>query len=448
MYKIPRPFKPTWESVKSHTLPAWYDDVKLGIFVHWGPYSVPSFAPATCELGDIPLDEEWFCNNPYAEWYLNSIRTKKGPSYTHHLKTYGSSFPYENFVDMWTAEKWDPEAWASLFKEAGAGYVVLTTKHHDGFCLWPSKYTDYNAREKGPKRDLMGELAGAVRAADMKIGAYYSGIFDWTVPSEPLLNNDELFTLAPTTFAYADYAADQVRELIDLYHPSVFWNDIGWPEKGIEDLKYLFAHYYNTVEDGVVDDRWNDTWSDFTSKEYGLGEVDLNKKWEMCRGLGYSFGYNQEEGDQSTISSHDLIALLVSTVSRNGNLLINVGPRADGTIPEEQAERLRDMGAWLKINGEAIFGTRPYRIQQEKTREGVEVWYTKKDTSLYLLLDNLKPGKNTIHISKLTSVSKTARNLDENIICKFEDYSEGLKIVLDHYQSKNHIVAIEIKSCI
>lgn len=438
-----RKFQPTWESVKSHTLPQWYDDAKLGIFIHWGPYSVPAFAPVTCELGDIPLDEGWFCNNPYAEWYLNSIRTKKGPSYEYHVKNYGETFEYENFTYMWKAEKWKPDEWAELFKKAGAGYVVLTTKHHDGFCLWPSRYTEYNASKRGPKRDLMGELTEAVRKKGLKMGAYYSGILDWSYTNEPILENEELYTLAPITNAYADYAYNQVIELIDRYKPSVLWNDIGWPEKGMEDLKYLFAHYYNTVEEGVVDDRWNNAWCDFTSKEYGIGEINVDKKWEMCRGIGYSFGYNANEGEESILTANKLVNLLVHSVSHNGNLLINIGPKADGSIPKEQADRLLSLGAWLGENGEAIYGTRPFVRQYEKTVNGVEIFFTKKNSDLFIILDNLKAGTNEILVKGIEAASGRASLLSK-VNGKFEDTAEGLKIILEDLGGSPLAVAVKI----
>lgn len=394
------------ESLRQHELPRWYEDCKLGIFVHWGLYSVPAFAPPTCQLGDIELNEEWFSNNPYAEWYYNSVKVGHGPSYDYHVEKYGKDFAYENFADMWKAEKFDPCEWAEIFRKAGAKYVVLTTKHHDGFCLWPSAYTDYNSLKQGPGRDIMGELTEAVREKGMKMGAYYSGIIDWTHTKRPVTNGYESDYPDCISYEYSDYAYNQVMELIDRYQPSVLWNDIGWPVKGRQDLPYLFSYYYNTVEDGVVNDRWvggldnleerENFWYDFSTKEYHIGDKSLDKKWEMTRGLGLSFGYNQMEDEDIYISGQELIRLLVDTVAHNGNLLLNVGPRADGTLPEVQKDRLLYLGRWMEKNSEAIYGTQIYKIQDMADRRGKQLCFTKKEDAVYLFVMNPERGDNEV----------------------------------------------------
>ena len=247
----------TWNSVNEHEVPKWYDGCKFGIFIHWGIYSVPAFAPRTWELGAVETNEEWFCNNPYAEWYYNSINVGKGPSYEHHIEKYGKDFSYEDFLPMWKAENWQPQKWAELFRKSGAKYVVLTTKHHDGFCLYPSEYTDFNCEELGPKRDITGELTDAVRSEGLKMGLYYSGLIDWQFANDPIFKEEDNFGNACPTFEYADYSYNQMKELVDKYHPSVFWNDIGWPKQSEHMMPYFLAHYYNVVEEGVVNDRFN-----------------------------------------------------------------------------------------------------------------------------------------------------------------------------------------------
>ena len=235
-----RYFKSDWQDVATHPLPGWYDDCKLGIFITWGLYSVPAWAEVTWEFGEKPIGREWMTHCPYAEWYRNTISIEDSPARKHHNKVYGKDFPYEKFADSFLCERYDPDGWAKLFKEAGAGYVVPTFKHHDGFCLYPSKYSDYNSAELGPKRDLMGELAHAVRANGLKMAAYYSGLLDWT-KFPPRGNEPVPKEYYNHTFGFSDYSFNQAMEIIDRYKPSILWNDIGWPRKGWDDLPFLFS---------------------------------------------------------------------------------------------------------------------------------------------------------------------------------------------------------------
>lgn len=427
----------TWESVKKHQVPEWYENCKFGIFIHWGIYSVPAFAPRTWELGEVDGDEEWFCNNPYAEWYYNSVNVGKGPTYEHHLKKYGKDFKYEDFIPQWRAENWNPAQWAELFQKAGARYVVLTTKHHDGFCLYDSDYTDFNTTVMGPKRDITEELTEAVREAGLRMGLYYSGLIDWQFANNPIFYEEQNFGNACPTFEYADYSYNQMKELIDKYHPSVLWNDIGWPKQSEHAMPYLLAHYYNTVEDGVVNDRFNGLYHDFTTKEYRAGESNRKEKWEMCRGMGLSFGYNENEGDDQLISLPDLIRLLVSTVANNGNLLLNIGPKADGTIPKEQEKRLLALGEWLGINGGGIYGTRCSRRESEEREEGVKLHYTRKGQDVYIFVDGLKNGENIVEIP---DVCGKVEALQPGLDIESEVTEEGLKLHVKNYDEKMYIV--------
>jgi len=424
-------FSGTWESVRKHKVPVWYDDCKFGIFIHWGLFSVPAYAPKTVELGEIAPDEGWFCNNPYAEWYFNSVNVGKGPTYEHHIKTYGENFPYSNFASMWKAEKWNPDGWAALFRQSGAKYIVLVTKHHDGFCLFNSRYTDYNSVKQGPKRDIVNELTASVRKENLRMGLYYSGILDWTYAHDPIYRDTDLFDNACPTFEYADYAYKQSMELIDEYHPSVFWNDIGWPVQSENALPHLLAHYYNTVPEGVVDDRFNGLYHDFLTKEYKQGEVSRNEKWEMCRGMGLSFGYNQEEGDDSIISVEDAVSLLINVVSENGNLLLNIGPRADGTIPEEQVKRLKEIGSWLSVNGEGIYGTRCSRRQAIHLQDGTDVCFTRKNKDLYVFVDKAK--ENHLHIC-IPDTAGAVSALDPRVRFTSEQKADSLHIEIQNAQ--------------
>lgn len=394
-------YTPSIESISTHQMPEWFRDAKLGIFIHWGLYSVPAYATPTWELGAAPEGANWFLNNPYAEWYLNTLRFGHGPTYEYHTKTYGKDFPYENFVDMWKAEKWNPAEWATLFKKAGAKYVVPVTKHHDGYCLWNSQYTSYNSYKSGPKRDIVNELASSVRENDMRLGFYYSGKLDWRFSYLPIGGGGKMHQPENCTYAYADYAYNQFMELIRLYKPEILWNDIGWPEKGRSDLPSLFAYYYNTVPEGLVNDRWDGVWQDYTLREYQAGESDFSKAWENTRGMGLSFGYNAQEDESHLLSHHKLISLLVETVANNGNLLINIGPKADGTIPTEQESRLLALGKWLDTYGDGIYNTRPFKRAHEKAQNGADIYFTQKNENIFVFLDNLPPGDSIVTIQGL-----------------------------------------------
>lgn len=430
----------SWDSIRTHKLPQWYDDCKFGIFIHWGIYSVPAFAPMTWELGEVDVDEQWFCNNPYAEWYANSIRVKQGPTYEHHLKTYGEDFQYNQFIPMWKAENWQPQEWAKLFKQAGAKYVVLTTKHHDGFCLFPSKYSQHNSAIAGPKRDIMGELTQAVRNENLKMGAYYSGIIDWEFAPDPIFTESQNFSNACPTYEYADYAYKQVIELIDHYKPDLIWNDIGWPKAGEHMLPHLFAHYYNAVEEGVVNDRWNGLWNDFTCREYKTGTSSREKKWEMCRGMGLSFGYNQVEDISHIISLKKLVSMLVEIVANNGNLLLNIGPKADGSIPEEQKARLLQLGQWLAINGEGIYGTRCSKRHSYIDDHDRNIHFTCKENDLFVFIDQLSSGYNEVVIK---NVSQPLQSLHPEV--KFQQQVQGnhSKLIIENYRDDWNVLTFK-----
>ena len=358
------------------------------------------------------------------------------------MEKYGKDFKYEDFIPMWKAENWDPKQWAEIFKEAGAEYVVLTTKHHDGVCLFPSKYTHFNSVEMGPKRNITGELTEAVRDAGIRMGLYYSGLIDWQYANDPIFEDDDLFGTASPTFAYADYSYNQMNELVDDYAPSVFWNDIGWPKQSEEMMPYFLAHYYNKVPEGVVNDRFNDRYHDFLTKEYKSGSVNRKEKWEMCRGMGLSFGYNANEGDDKLISVPDLISLLVGTVANNGNLLLNIGPKADGTIPEEQVKRLKILGAWLKVNHDGIYGTRCSDRESEMLENGIELHYTQKEGNLNVFADHLKEGANEFLIK---GYHGQLRPFDPSVKVETTDTEEGLLVKIPEYRKELYVVGLTNK---
>lgn len=387
-----------------HVAPSWFRDAKLGIFIHWGLYSVPGWAPTTGLFSDVETLgwENWFRLNPYAEWYANTMKIAGSPTALHHRETYGDA-PYAGFAPVFAeaVRSWDPAAMAAIVARSGARYVIPTTKHHDGYCLWPSAVPNPHQVGWCSERDLVGELAAAVRARGMRFGTYYSGGLDWSWNPRPLLNLHDTHATFPQGDDFIDYVDRQWRELIDRYQPDLLWNDIGAP--ATQDVAALFRDYLDRVPEGTINNRFRqrdgngelvaDPPFDFTTPEYSSESSISALPFETCRGIGYSFGYNQLEDESTFLSIQELIHFFVDVVSKNGNLLLNVGPKADGTIPHGQIERLDALGAWLAVNGEAIYGTRPWTVAEGKTLDGTPVRFTAKNGALHaIVLTEATPG--------------------------------------------------------
>lgn len=398
-------YEPTTESLSKHEVPEWFKDAKLGIFIHWGVYSVPAWAPLTGEQNKVVAErgwEYWFQHNPYAEWYYNSMKLEGSDTYNYHRATYGKNFTYDDFIPTFNAAitKWNPSQWAKLFSQVGARYVVLTTKHHDGFLLWPSKTT--NQSRGVAARDIVGELTQAVRKEGMRMGLYYSGGIDWSKQDTTVTDFNSLVAAIIQEKSYAEYANAHWRELIDRYQPSILWNDLGYP---VGQANGIMAYFYNHVPNGVVNDRFDiggqlGLHFDFSTPEYSQLKQIEPKKWESTRGLGYSFGYNQNDTDLNMISVDELVDSFVDIVSKNGNLLLNIGPNADGSISKLQTERLLGLGKWLDVNGEAIFGSRYWIRSEDVSTQGIRVRYTTNKGNLYaVLLDT--PMSQTLTIPRL-----------------------------------------------
>ncbi len=394
-------YQPTLASLDAHPLPQWYADAKLGVMVVWGLYSVPGWAPLSHPEHDF-TSTDYIRNNPYAEWYYNVSRIEGTPTYTYNREHYGAAHHYYDFAaDFSRASRaWNPDKMAAIFKHSGSRYVVFTAKFHDGYGMWPSEVPNPNQPEINFQRDYVGELTAAVEKSGMRMGLYYSGGFDWTFNRGPIETNPDYEAVKPETVAYGTYADAQIKELIARYHPSVLWNDIDWPRSGnaLADM----AYYYNAVPDGVVDDRYGVPHADFNTQEYTRFDEIKAKKWEENRGLGQSFGYNRAEGEANTIAPEDLIALLADVVSKNGNLLLGIGPEADGSIAPVQMERLEALGAWVKQNGEAIYGTRPWTRASGETGDGQQVRFTQKDGAVYAILLGA-PKSQTVIIRNLSA---------------------------------------------
>ena len=426
----PPRFEPTLESLRTHEVPSWYHDAKLGIMVSWTMASVPAYAPRDHDISELLRTryDDLQVYTPYVEWYENSLRFPESPVAKFHRERYGDR-PYACFRDEFVEggiAQLDADAWAEAFSAAGARYVVFVTKHHDGFCLWPSRVRNPHRERWCSPRDCVGGLARAVRARGMRFGVYYSGGLDWTFNPEPVRTMGAMLASVPEG-DYPAYAEAQVRELVELHAPDVLWNDIAWPT-GPRELWRLLADYYAAVPEGLVNDRWQTKgWlvravrvgpiralfdvamkralrrtgnltpprpphCDTRTPEYAVFKKLRRETWECVRGIDKSFGYSRESREQDFLSRSDLVHSFVDIVSKNGNLLLNVGPRGeDAAIPEMQLRRLEWLGEWLRTNGKAIYGARPWRRAEGSTRDGLPVRFTARLSKVYAIVLGMPP---------------------------------------------------------
>ncbi|XP_076450400.1 alpha-L-fucosidase-like [Babylonia areolata] len=392
-------YEPNWASLDSRPLPSWYDESKIGIFLHWGVFSVPSYL------------NEWF----WWDW-----KGAKNPAAVEFmLANYKPDFTYGDFAPDFKAEFYEPSRWADIINASGAKYVVMVTKHHEGFTNWPSKYSwNWNAMDVGPNRDLVGELASAIRSqTNVHFGVYHS-LFEWF---NPLYMEDAKNNYTTQKFVAAK-TMPELYELVNTYKPDVVWSDGDWM---VDDFYWnatqFLAWLYNDspVKDTVVtNDRWG---KNIRCKHGGFWDCDdkylpgqlMKHKWENCMSLDkYSWGFRRDAQLSDIYSMDELIALLVKTVSLGGNLLVNVGPTSYGEITPIYEERLRQMGQWLGVNGNAIYGTRPWTYQNDTTNP--DVWYTMKKedsgTVVYAIL--LKwLHSNTLKLGAPAVTSKTSVTL-------------------------------------
>jgi alpha-L-fucosidase len=430
------PYESNWRSLAFRPTPSWFDDVKFGIFIHWGVFSVPAF---------------------HSEWYWHRLRTGDPATVEFHNKNYGCCgvmpdkfpctgppFKYPDFAPMFKAEMFDPDQWASIFKTAGAKYVVLTSKHHEGWCNFPSaQHWNWNSMDLGPERDLVGNLTASVRNAGLHMGLYHS-LREWY---NPLYEQDNEDNCSTTTFV------DEVLQptLVDMvmkYQPEIIWADGAGDAPCTHDsVKYwkapnFISWLYNEspVKDTVlVNSRWGTgSGGDYNTgpDRYTPGQL-VPEKWESCYTIQMSsWGYDRTEGLSKFYNASHLIYQLVSSVAFNGNLLLNVGPTHDGRILPEFEERLTQIGDWLKVSGEAIYNSTPYRVQVDTSAK--QILYTSpKDeyglpdwTTVYaitfiwpdsgdLVLTQLKAGGST----KVTMMGYSGT-------VKFSQQSDGLHIML------------------
>ena len=387
-------FRADWESLQNYDVPEWYKDAKFGIFIHWGVYSVPAFG---------------------SEWYPRMMYSPGSDEFKHHIATYGSQdkFGYKDFIPMFKAEKYDPAAWARLFKEAGAKYVVPVFEHHDGFTMYDCGLSDWTAVKMGPHRDLWGDLAQAVRAEGLHLGAsshrvehnfflekgrtfpsdvndprytaFYGPAHRWLVnPDGTPLSNDYTYVSQAYTHDWLARSA----ELVEKYHPEVMYFDwwIGQPSVRADLVRFAAFYYNQSLQNGVVGVI---NYKDWAMQDHsGVLDVErgqlsgIHKTYYQTDTSVSNRSWGYIEND--TFKTPEFVVhQLIDIVSKNGNLLLNIGPKSDGTIPDPVQQVLRDVGSWLNVNGEAIYGTRPWRVYGEGPTKVVEGAFHDTDTQPY-----------------------------------------------------------------
>jgi alpha-L-fucosidase len=374
------PFAPQWSSLARFQVPSWYQDGKFGIFIHWGVYSVPAYGN---------------------EWYPRNMYRPEDQTFRHHVETWGPPwiFGYKDFVPLFKAERFDPRAWARLFKEAGARYVVPVAEHHDGFPMYDCSFTEWSAARKGPKRDLVGELAQAVRAEGLVLGVSSHRIENWWFydggmkldsdvrdrryaglygPAQDRERSEKGET--PPSREFLDDWLARTAELVDKYEPQLVWFDWWIAQPAVHGhLQRFAAYYYNRGAEwgrGVAINYKKHGGDSFPDT---AGVLDIERGqlaalrplfWQNDTSLSKSsWGFVTRQEYKETDA---IVDDLVDIVSKNGSLLLNIGPRADGTIPEREQAMLREIGAWLAVNGEAIYGTRPFAVFGEGPTEVAE----------------------------------------------------------------------------
>jgi len=362
----------TWESLRSRPYPQWFKDAKLGVFIHWGVYSVPSYGGP----------------ESYAEWYLRGLQAGAQNRIDFMKKYWGEDFEYEDFAPLLKAELFDADEWAEIFHKAGARYIILVSKHHDGYCLWPSEYAPgWNSMDVGPMRDIVGEVADAVRKRDIKFGLYYS-LPEW---------NHQLhrWYIDPHEDIHPyiqQHMIPQFKEVVGTYKPHVLFTDGEWFHSAEDwNARQLIAWYYNLVgPDAIVNDRWGHGADiGFITPEYSSGRIQTDRPWAEVRGLGRSFGLNRNEKLEAYMAPEDLIQFFARAVANGGGITINVGPAADGKIPLLQQERLEQLGAWIRVNDEAIYAS----TQWIKNGEEKEVTLERIDPQIHFNWVRNSPGK-------------------------------------------------------
>ena len=410
-------YKPDWSSLEKRPLPAWFNEAKFGIFVVWGPYCVPAWK-----------------DRGYAEWYGNRMKQPGSATAKFHRRVYGKDFRYEDFVPRFKAELWDPDYWCELFARSGAKYVVTTANYHDGFAMYPTRYarfneTDrWNSLERGPKRDIIGELKTAGEKRGLKMGIYYS-LYEWYHP---------LWKNADTRDRYVvEHLHPKFKEVVTKYKPWFIFLDGEWAaDYRFWQSEKLAAWLYNEspCRDYVItNDRWGQcrgVHGDVFESEYGGGDsCSPEHPWQEDRGMGHSYGYNRAERIEDYDSAAAMIQMLVRCTANGGNYLLCVGPTADGRIPVIMQERLLQVGDWLKVHGEAIYGANASPFWPRRFDWG---YVSAKPGKLFLF--TFDPGATKIELTGLRNRVKAATILAHRGATGLEFAQDGDRLSL-HWPS-------------
>ncbi|KAI8342200.1 alpha-L-fucosidase-domain-containing protein [Choanephora cucurbitarum] len=374
-------YEPTEASLQTHAAPAWYQAAKFGIFIHWGVYSVPSWAPVGAD---------------YAEWYWWNYNQKNSATYQYHRTFYGPDVEYDDFIQAWHPDQFDPIRWLETIDSSGAKYFVFTTKHHDGIALFDTKVSNRSSVQLNPHRDFVKELFDAAEKhyPHLKRGVYFS-LPEWYHPD---YRDDSIHWNGPPVNPYtektvpytggqrvSDFVNDiqvpQFLELIQQFEPDIMWCDIGainnstaWQAKFLNSAR-------NQGRDVTFNDRCGNGVSDFATVEYNDVNYVPSRYWESTRGIDpHSFGYNHQTKDQQYASTASLLQELVSTVAKGGNFLLNIGPEGSGHIPHVMKKTLNQMGQWLDTVDESIFQSIPYWITSLDFHEpGQQLYFTQSN---------------------------------------------------------------------
>lgn len=472
--KAPQRYEPSWEALKRYEVPEWYKDAKFGIFIHWGVYSVPAFG---------------------TEWYPREMYQQGSKEFAHHVKAYGpqSKFGYKDFIQMFKAERYDPAAWAKLFKEAGAKYVVPVAEHHDGFAMYDSRLTGWDAKDMGPRRDLIGELADAVRQEGLVFGLSshraehwwfmdggrkfdsdvsdprYAEFYGPARPKFPEIKREFEAEFGPDEAFLKDWLA-RTEELVDKYRPQLVWFDWWIGNEKFEPYRRQFAaFYYNRGlewQRGVAINYKINAFPEGTAVldiERGQLAGIREEFWQTDTAVAKnSWGYTE---GQDYKTSDSIVDDLVDIVSKNGALLLNIGPKPDGTIPDPEQRMLREIGGWLKVNGDAIYGTRPWRVYGEgptaviegafndtkrKPFTGQDIRFTTKGDDLYAIAlawpgDELRVKTLGASSSVKAGAVKGVELLGSRERLKWSQTGEGLSIRLPKVEADRYAYVFRIR---